>query len=76
MIQLYGLTARQVEIADELWKCETQEDVLAYIGTLNKKDQYDARSIVISILQNAIEDDHDGSLTQAVEVLENIMKKL
>ena len=76
MIQLYGLTTRQVEIADELWKCETQEEVLEYIGTLSPKDQYDARSLVICMLQKAIEEDHDGSMKEAVAVLEEIMKKL
>ncbi len=75
-MKIEGLTQRQMEIADDLWSCQSHEEVLEYIETLSEKDRYDARSLVICMLQNAIEEDSDGNNKQAVMVIESIMRKL
>ncbi len=54
-ISIDQLTHRQVEIADELWMCETEQDVEQYIATLEPQDQKDARALVVAMILAAAE---------------------
>jgi hypothetical protein len=75
MIQLHGLTKRQVKIAEKLWECDSQDDVIKYLSTLSRKDQFDARSIIICMLHEAIEVDKAGA-SYAASVFNELMKRL
>lgn len=52
-ISLDNLTARQVEIADELWMCDTDEDVEQYVTTLTPEEQRAARALIVCMIQEA-----------------------
>jgi hypothetical protein len=58
VIELTGLTARQVEILDILWATDNVEDVLEFIDSLTEKEQLECRSlatlITLEILDQAV----------------------
>ena len=58
MIELTGLTARQVEILDILWATDSVEEVLEFIDSLTEKEQLECRSlatlIILEILDQAV----------------------
>ena len=58
MIELTGLTARQVEILDILWATDSVEEVLEFIDSLTEKEQLECRSlatlITLEILDQAV----------------------
>jgi hypothetical protein len=58
VIELTGLTARQVEILDILWATDSAEEVLEFIDSLTEKEQLECRSlatlITLEILDQAV----------------------
>ena len=57
-MDIYGLNERQVMICDLLWNCKDPEDVENLIENLDTKDQIDCRSLVIIMLQEAMENEY------------------
>ncbi len=58
MIELTGLTERQVEILDILWATDSVEEVLEFIDSLTEKEKLECRSlatlITLEILDQAV----------------------
>jgi hypothetical protein len=58
VIELTGLTERQVEILDILWATDNVEDVLEFIDSLTEKEQLECRSlatlITLEVLDQAV----------------------
>lgn len=74
IIQLEGLTEKQMALCDIMWAIETMEGVESFISTLPAKDQRDCRSL-IEMMQLAFADSVDTT-DLAEEVIANIKQKL
>jgi hypothetical protein len=66
-IEIHGLTAKQVALADIMWTISTREGVESFISTLPKNDQRDCRTI-IELMQLAFADEITDT-TEAQELL-------
>ncbi len=66
-IQIHGLTAKQVALADIMWTISTLEGVESFIATLPPADQRDCRTI-IELMQLAFADEITDT-TEAQELL-------
>ncbi len=66
-IQIHGLTAKQVALADIMWAISTLEGVESFIATLPPADQRDCRTI-IELMQLAFADEITDT-TEAQELL-------
>ena len=74
MLEIHGLTEKQVALCDIMWAIETMEGVESFISTLPKSDQRDCRSL-IEMMQLAFIDEID-STEDAQEVIVKIKRKL
>ncbi len=66
-IEIHGLTAKQVALADIMWAISTREGVESFISTLPPADQRDCRTI-IELMQLAFADEVTDT-TEAQELL-------
>ncbi len=66
-IEIHGLTAKQVALADIMWTISTLEGVESFIATLPPADQRDCRTI-IELMQLAFADEITDT-TEAQELL-------
>lgn len=55
-MELRGLTARQVEIADMLWECDDNHDIENLLVSLSDDDRKTAETLMIMITQEALEE--------------------
>ena len=46
LLELHGLTEKQMALCDIMWAIETMEGVESFISTLPTKDQRDCRSLI------------------------------
>jgi hypothetical protein len=56
MINIHGVTSEQAEILDQLWACETEEDVLQLRNAMDP-DQWPILDILIETIAIALLDD-------------------
>ena len=52
-MRIEGLTSEQVKILDELWACETQEDLEQYVANKSEKQLQEIitlREMIISVI--------------------------
>jgi hypothetical protein len=69
-MQLEGLTALQVELADQLWALDSMDEVTSYISQLPPKLKAQARLVLAMIEVAAIDDIvSDDDLDLAKEVI-------
>ena len=66
-IEIQGLSAKQVALADIMWAISTREGGESFISTLPKSDQRDCRTI-IELMQLAFADEITD-VTEARELL-------
>ena len=75
-IKVYGLSALQRELADQIWACNTEEDVAEFIGALPKRLRGQARFVkelmTIAICDSVVQEQQDYS--EAMQVLDKFMK--
>jgi hypothetical protein len=72
MITINGLTARQKNIMDLLWGCESIEQVNTLVAALpTDRDRYDARSLIVIATWDTIEEEYglDEYLDQANDII-------
>jgi hypothetical protein len=71
MPTLSNLTARQKQLADLIWSCESQEDVHALIKNLPREYRKDAKTILNMIVIECIDDEvtDEDHCTHARELL-------
>ena len=75
-ITITGLSALQRELADQIWACDSEDDVTEFIGALPKRLRGQARFVrelmIAAVWDNVVNTPQDCE--QAREVLDNIMK--
>lgn len=66
LVELHGLTEKQMAFCDIMWAIETMEGVESFISTLPVADQNTCRSLIelmrLSMLDNEVEDFDDISV--------------
>lgn len=72
-IVLQGLTREQVELADQIWACDTDEDVNNFIQSLEGHKQQQARVVYEMMILAAIDAGNDhGDFSLANSVIEMV----
>ena len=66
-IEIRGLTAKQMALADIMWDLQTKEGVLTFINSLPEQDQRDCHTI-IELMRLAFADEITDT-TEAEELL-------
>ncbi len=70
---LTNLTQRQKLLADLIWNCETKEQALTLIQSLQGQDRIDARCImqcmIYEVLEERIEDYKDAATAAIASVM-------
>lgn len=70
---LTNLTQRQKLLADLIWNCETKEQALTLIQSLQGQDRIDARCImqcmIYEVLETRIEDYKDAATAAIASVM-------
>lgn len=66
LVELHGLTEKQMAFCDIMWAIETMEGVESFIGTLPVADQNTCYSLIelmrLSMLDNEVEEFDDISI--------------
>lgn len=74
-IQVHGLSALQRELADQIWACDSQEDVDQFIGALPKRLRGQARFVkemmTIAVWDGVVEQQQE--YPEAMAVLDKFM---
>ena len=71
MIQLNGLTDTQVALLDEMWACDSMEELDEFLETLSASDQLEAECLQRLILLAQLDEDvAQMPLTEANSVLD------
>ncbi len=75
-IQVEGLSALQRELADQIWACDSQEDVDNFIGALPKRLRGQARFVkemmTIAVWDSVVKEQQE--YPEAMTVLDKFMK--
>jgi hypothetical protein len=75
-IKVYGLSALQRELADQIWACNTEEDVAEFIGALPKRLRGQARFVkelmTIAVWDSVVQEQQE--YPEAMQVLDKFMK--
>lgn len=75
-IQVEGLSALQRELADQIWACDSQEDVDNFIGALPKRLRGQARFVkemmTIAVWDSVVKEQQE--YPEAMVVLDKFMK--
>lgn len=75
-IQVEGLSALQRELADQIWACDSQEDVDNFIGALPKRLRGQARFVkemmTIAVWDSVVKEQQE--YPEAMMVLDKFMK--
>jgi hypothetical protein len=75
-MELKGLTPEQMAMCDEIWACETQEDIMSWFDQLEDGEKFEAWSLIqlMTIEQLDMETSH-MQLSEMIES-EQIISKL
>ena len=73
MIEIHGLTPKQVALCDIMWTISSKEGVESFIRTLPQKDARDARTL-IEMMQLAFLDEVDDTQI-AQRVIQRLVDK-
>ena len=75
-ITITGLSSLQRELADQIWACDSEEDVSEFIGRLPKRLRGQARFVrelmIAAVWDNVVKEQQD--CVEAREVLDKFMK--
>jgi len=72
MIRIDGLNDKQVKMLDKLWACDTTDDVLEWLNTLNEADFKMAVVLQEMILEAMMEQPVEDDVSMAQNMLRNI----
>ena len=72
MIELTGLTKRQMVLADILWSIEEWDMVEVFIKSLSKRDRIDCEGIIEMMTMSMIEELGNKDFTEANEIIEKV----
>jgi len=76
MIQISGLTARQVEMCENLWNLDNHEDIQQYLSTLTHKGKIEAQAMMLLLSAEYIDSLDLGDCDQAREVITRVQDRL
>lgn len=71
-IQIDGLNDKQVQMLDKLWTCDTTDEVLEWLNTLNKSDFQMAVTLQEMILDEMITMPAEEDVSDARKMLSDI----
>ena len=72
MIELTGLTKRQMVLADILWSIEEWDMVEVFIKSLSKRDRIDCEGIIEMMTMSMIEDLGNKDFTEANKIIDKV----
>jgi 3-dehydroquinate dehydratase len=72
MIELTGLTKRQMVLADILWSIEEWDMVEVFIKSLSKRDRIDCEGIIEMMTMSMIEELGNKDFTEANKIIEKV----
>jgi hypothetical protein len=72
MIELTGLTKRQMVLADILWSIEEWDMVETFINSLSKRDRIDCEGIIEMMTMSMIEELGNKDFTEANKIIEKV----
>lgn len=77
MITIDNMSPHQRQMLDCIWDCDSHDELMLYISTLDKAEQRDAHALVqLLVAENVdMEQQAAGSYRLARDVLTNIMAK-
>jgi len=71
-IQINGLNDKQVQMLDKLWTCDTTDEVLEWLNTLNKEDFQMAVTLQEMILDEMMQMPAEEDVSDARKMLSDI----
>lgn len=75
-ITITGLSALQRELADQIWACDSEEDVSEFIGSLPKRlrgqAQFVRELMIAAVWDNVVKEQQE--YPEAMAVLDKFMK--
>ena len=71
-IQIAGLNDKQVQMLDKLWTCDTTDEVLEWLNTLNKEDFQMAVTLQEMILDEMMQMPAEEDVSDARKMLSDI----
>jgi hypothetical protein len=72
MIEITGLTKRQMVLADILWSIEEWDMVEVFIKSLSKRDRIDCEGIIEMMTMSMIEELGNKDFTEANKIIEKV----
>lgn len=75
MIEIQGLNTRQQKIADLLWACGSNQQLMAVMAAMDVRDRRDAQGIVEIMIQEYIWENLDDDITSktyAVDLIDRV----
>jgi len=72
MIELTGLTKRQMILADIIWSIEEWDMVEVFIKSLSKRDRIDCEGIIEMMTMSMIEELGNKDFTEANKIIEKV----
>ena len=72
MIRLEGLTPLQVELADHIWRLDSQEKIAEWLGELPRNLRQQAMSLIHLIHLECLDQDPMEDLSQAQAVIQRV----
>jgi len=72
MIELTGLTNRQMILADIIWSIEEWDMVEVFIKSLSKRDRIDCEGIIEMMTMSMIEELGNKDFTEANKIIEKV----
>ena len=71
-IEIPGLSARQIDLANQIWSMESTEEVLAFFDTLPQRARIDAYVVYSMILWAWQDEEPVGDCVEARAVIDHI----
>ena len=71
-IEIPGLSARQIDLANRIWSMESTEEVLAFFDTLPQRARIDAYVVYTMILWAWQDEEPVGDCVEARTVIDHI----
>jgi hypothetical protein len=72
MIEITGLTKRQMILADIIWSIEEWDMVEVFIKSLSKRDRIDCEGIIEMMTMSMIEELGNKDFTEANKIIEKV----
>lgn len=72
MIQIHGLTAKQMKLCDKIWSMDTTQEMLEWFDTLPTSEKYQAYCMLQMITAEVLDQEEFGDMAEAREVIDRV----